>query len=211
MNILEIIKERVSMLDVLELYGQTPVRKFGGTNYKCFAHMDTRPSAGLTKEGKFHCFSCGWTGNIFDVVQHFEQCDIKKAMKILDEKLHLGVYQELSESEKREIARQIKEKEKERQEKLWWEQYEKVILADVVKELRFWEKVQKMTHITRGEYRRGEWEFADLFFESLKKQDWLNWLYDSVCGFDHPECEYDYIYPDKKEILKMIREGEIEV
>ena len=146
MNILEIIKERVSMLDVLELYGQTPVRRFGGTNYKCFAHMDTRPSAGLTKEGKFHCFSCGWTGNIFDVVQHFEQCDIKKAMKILDTKLHLGVYQELSEIEKREIARQIKEKEKERQEKLWWQEYEKAVLADVVKELRFWEQVQKLTH-----------------------------------------------------------------
>ena len=212
MNILEIIKERVSMLDVLELYGQTPVRRFGGTNYKCFAHMDTRPSAGLTKEGKFHCFSCGWTGNIFDVVQHFEQCDIKKAMKILDEKLHLGVYQELSESEKREIARQIKEKEKERQEKLWWEQYEKVVLADVVKELRVWEDIQRATHITRGEYRRGEWQFDDLFFESLKKQDWLNWLYDAVCGLDHPECEYDYIYPaDKKELLEMIKSGAINI
>lgn len=212
MNILEIIKERVSMLDVLELYGQTPVRRFGGTNYKCFAHMDTRPSAGLTKEGKFHCFSCGWTGNIFDVVQYFEQCDIKKAMKILDAKFHLGVYQELRESEKREIARQIKEKEKERQEKLWWQEYEKVVLADIMKELRVWEEIQRLTHITRGEYRRGEWLFADLFFESLKRQDWLNWLYDTVCGFDHPECEYDYIYPDnKKEILKMIREGEIEV
>lgn len=212
MNILETIQERVSMLDVLELYGQTPVRRFGGTNYKCFAHMDTRPSAGLTKEGKFHCFSCGWTGNIFDVVQHFEQCDIKRAMKILDEKLHLGVYQELSESEKREIARQIKEKEKERQEKLWWQEYEKVVLADVVKELRFWEQVQKLTHITRGEYRRGEWQFADLFFESLKRQDWLNWLYDAVCGFDHPEYEYDYIYPKgKRELLEMIKSGAISI
>jgi hypothetical protein len=200
------------MLDVLQLCGQYPVR--GRNNYRCFAHSpDKRPSAGLTKDGtKFHCFSCGWTGSIFDVVQHFEQCDIKEAMKILDAKLHLGVYQELSESEKRKIARQIKEKEKELQEKLWWQEYEKVVLADVVKELRFWEQVQKLTHITRGEYRRGEWEFADLFFESLKRQDWLNWLYDAVCGFDHPECEYDYIYPaDKKELLEMIKSGAISI
>jgi hypothetical protein len=133
-------------------------------------------------------------------------------MKILDAKLHLGVYQELSESEKREIARQIKEKEKERQEKLWWQEYEKAVLADVVKELRVWEEIQRLTHITRGEYRRGEWEFADLFFESLKRQDWLNWLYDVVCGFDHPECEYDYIYPaDKKKLLEMIKSGAITI
>ena len=211
MDILQDIKDRVSMLQVLELYNQFPVR--GNNNYRCFAHDDRRPSAGLTKKGdKFHCFSCGWTGNIFDVVQYFEKCDIKKAMKILDDKFGLGLYRQLTHKEKLELARRIKEEEKKRQEKLWWQEYEKVVLADVVKELRFWEKVQKLTHITRGEYRRGEWQFADLFFESLKKQDWLNWLYDVVCGFDHPECEYDYIYPDdKKEILKMIREGEIEV
>lgn len=213
MNILEIIKERVSMLDVLELYGQTPVRRFGGTNYKCFAHMDTRPSAGLTKEGKFHCFSCGWTGNIFDVVQHFEQCDIKEAMKILDAKLHLGVYQELSESEKRKISRQIKEKEKERQEKLWWQEYEDVILADVVKELRRYEDLERIFRIEKGQYR-GAWsnECGDVYFYVLKQLRWLEWLYSAICGTLHEECEYDYIYPaDKKEILKMIREGEIEV
>ena len=78
--------------------------------------------------------------------------------------------------------------------------------------MKIWEKSEKLTHLTRGEYRRGEWKYADLYFYSLKRQMWLNWLYDAVCGFDHPECEYDYIYPaDKKEILKMIRKGEIEV
>lgn len=210
MSIIDDIIERVSMLDVLEKYGQYPVR--GRNNYRCFAHDDRRPSAGLTKSGdKFHCFACGYTGNIFDVVQHFENCDLKTAMRILDDKFNLGLYRELSHKEKLELARQMKEREREKQEKLWWQEYERVVLADVVKELRFWEQVQKLTHITRGEYRRGEWQFADLFFESLKRQDWLNWLYDAVCGFDHPECEYDYIYPDKKEILKMIREGEIEV
>ena len=212
MNIIDDIKERVSMLDVLQLYGQYPVR--GRNNYRCFVHSpDKHPSAGLTKDGKlWHCFACGYTGNIFDVVMHFEKCDIKTAMRILDDRFGLGLYRELSHKEKLELARQMKEREGERQEKLWWQEYEKVVLADVVKELRFWEQVQKLTHITRGEYRRGEWQFADLFFESLKRQGWLNWLYDAICGFDHPECEYDYIYPaDKKEILKMIREGEIEV
>lgn len=212
MDILNEIREKVSMLDVLQLYGQYPVR--GKNNYRCFIHNpDKHPSAGLTKNGKFwHCFACGYTGNIFDIVMHFEQCDIKTAMKILDDKFNLGLYRQLTHKEKLELARQIKERERERKEKLWWERFEKIVLADIVKNLRMWEEIQRATHITRGEYRRGEWEFADLFFESLKQQDWLNWLYDAICGFDHPECEYNFVYPaDKKEILKMIREGEIEV
>lgn len=212
MNILDEIKEKVSMLEVLEKYGQFPVR--GRNNYRCFAHSpDKRPSAGLTKDGtKFHCFACGYTGNIFDVVQHFEKCDLKMAMRILDDKFGLGLYRELSHKEKLELARQMKERERERQEKLWWHECEKAVLADIIKELRVWEDIQRATHITRGEYRRGEWEFADLFFESLKRQGWLNWLYDAVCGFAHPECEYDFVYPSsKRELLEMIKSGEISV
>lgn len=212
MNILDEIKEKVSMLDVLQLYGIYPVR--GKNNYRCFVHSpDKHPSAGITKDGqRWHCFSCNYTGNIFDVVQHFEKCDLKTAMRILDYKFNLGLYRQLTHKEKLELARQMKERERERKEKLWWERFEKVVLADIIKELRMWEEIQRATHITRGEYRRGEWEFADLFFESLKQQDWLNWLYDAICGFDHPECEYDFVYPaDKKEILKMIMKGEIVV
>lgn len=210
MNIIDEIKEKVSMLDVLQLYGIYPVR--GKNNYRCFVHSpDKHPSAGITKDGqRWHCFSCNYTGNIFDVVQHFEKCDLKTAMRILDNKFNLGLYRQLTYKEKLELAKQMKERERERKEKLWWEQYEKVVLADIVKNLRMWEDIQRVTHITRGEYRRGEWEFADLFFESLKKQDWLNWLYNAICGFDHPECEYDFIYPnDKKELLEKIKNGEI--
>ena len=95
MNIIDDIRERVSMLDVLQLYGQYPVR--GRNNYRCFAHQDNHPSAGLTKSGdKFHCFSCNYTGNIFDVVQHFEKCDLKTAMRILDYKFNLGLYRQLT-------------------------------------------------------------------------------------------------------------------
>ena len=210
MNILDEIKDKVSMLDVLQLYGQYPVR--GRNNYRCFVHSpDKHPSAGLTKTGdKFHCFACNYTGNIFDVVQHFEKCDLKTAMIILDYKFNLGLYRQLTHKEKLELARQMKERERERKEKLWWERFEKVVLADIVKELRMWEEIQRATHITRGEYRRGEWQFADLFFESLKQQDWLNWLYNAICGFDHPECEYDFVYPaDKRELLEKIKNGEI--
>ena len=209
MGYIDDIKDKVSLLDVLEMYGQYPVR--GKNEYICFIHNDKNPSGGLTKQGdRFHCFSCNYTGNIFDVVQHFDKCDLKTAMKILDEKFNLGVFRELSRKEKLELARQARERELERNENLFWGNYENIVLADITKNLRNWEKVQKTAHITRGEYRNGTWELEDLFFHSLKKQKWLNWLYDAICGFEHEECEFDYIYPkDKRKLLEMIRNEEI--
>lgn len=202
MNIIDDIIERVSMLDVLQLYGQYPVR--GRNNYRCFAHDDRRPSAGLTKTGdKFHCFACGYTGNIFDVVQHFEKCDLKTAMRILDDKFNLGLYRELSHKEKLELARQMKERERERQEKLWWQEYEKVVLADIIKELRRYEDLERIFRIEKGQYR-GEWgnEFGDTYFYMLKELNRLDNLYDEICDSNEES---------KRELLAKIKDGKIVV
>lgn len=211
MNTIEEMKSRITMRELLESYGIYPHR--GKNIYKCFVHDDKSPSANIVKGcEKFHCFSCGFTGDIFDVVQHFEKCDLKTATKIIDDRFRLGLLHELSHKEKLELARQRKERERAKAEKLWWEQYEKSVLTEIVKQLRMWEEIQTATHITRGEYKRGEWEFADLFFTAQKHQDWLNWLYNAICGFDHPECEFDYTHPfSKRELLEKIRKGEIEV
>jgi hypothetical protein len=210
MNIIDDIKEKVSMLDVLQLYGQYPVR--GRNNYRCFAHDDRRPSAGLTKQGdKFHCFSCNWTGNIFDVVQFFEKCDMKTAMRILDDKFRLGLYGELSHREKLRLARELKARERSRQEELMWEQYEKLVLADIIKNLRTYEDLEREFRIQKGHYLGG-WseECSETYFCALERIGWLDWLYSAVGGISHPECEWDYIYPrNKRELLKMIKSGEI--
>ena len=203
MNILDEIKEKVSMLQVLEMYGQYPVR--GKNNYRCLVHTpDKRPSGGLTKQGdKFHCFSCGWTGNIFDVVQHFEKCDLKTAMRMLDDRFNLGLYRELSHKEKLELARQMKERERERQEKLWWEQYEKVVLADIIKELRRYEDLERIFRIEKGQYR-GEWgnEFGDTYFYVLKELNRLDNLYDEICDSNEES---------KRELLVKIKNDKIVV
>lgn len=212
MNILEQLKEKVSMLEVLEAYGQYPIR--GRNNYRCFIHNDKRPSAGLTKKGdKFHCFSCGWTGNIFDVVQHFEKCDMKKAMRILDDKFNLGLYGELSHKEKLQIAKEMRERQRLEQEKLWFEKFELIVLEDVTAEMRTFEELERVFRIQKGMYR-GEWsnEFADTYFYVLKGLHWLNWLYSVITESEHPKCQYDFIYPsDKRVLLEMIRDGIIQI
>lgn len=213
MEVFEEIKSRVSMRDLLESYGIYPVR---GTNiYRCPFHPDQKPSANIVKGcEKFHCFSENKTWDIFDFVQEMEKCDLKQATKIIDTKFNLGLLRELTHKEKLELARQRKIREKQRAEKEWWQKYENFVLAEIVKWLRFWEQVETETHITRGEYRNGTWseERSTLFFEALKRQRWLNWLYDAICGFDHPECGFDYVYgTDKRELLEKIKKGEIEV
>ena len=191
MNIIDDIKEKVSMLEVLEKYGQYPVR--GRNNYRCFAHDDRRPSAGLTKSGdKFHCFACGYTGNIFDVVQHFEQCDLKTAMKIIDEKFNLGLLRELSHREKLELARQRKERERKKAEELEWQRFEEQTLRNIIWWTRFYEGCESAFAIKKGQYR-GAWssEYGDVYFYVLKQLRWLEWLYSAICGTLHEECEYD--------------------
>ena len=213
MNIVQEIRDRISMKELLSFYGIEPRR--GGNNYTCLFHSpDKNPSAGITKDGKlFHCFSCNVTVSIFDVVSKIKNCDFKTAIKVIDADFGLGMVGQLTHKEKLEIARQQKERERLKAEKEEFARFEKNVLLKIIQELRFWQECEKLTHITRGEYRRNEWKYDEMYFTSLEKQRWLNWLYETLCGFkDKKECEFDYIYGnDKVDILKKIKSGEIEI
>lgn len=213
MNFLEEMKDRVSMVELLEIYGIYPVR--GKNIYRCpFHHPDRKPSAGVHRSGKyFKCYTENKCWGIFDFVQEYEQCDLKTAMKIIDEKFNLGLLRELSHREKLELARQRKERERKKAEELELQRFEEQTLRNIIWWTRFYEGCESVFAIKKGQYR-GDWsnEYGDVYFYVLKQLRWLEWLYSAICGTLHEECEYDYIYPaDKKGILKMIREGEIEI
>lgn len=211
MDIVKEIRDRVSMKEVLDYYGIIPKRSYN--NYTCLFHSpDRKPSAGITKDGKlYHCFSCNVTASVFDVVSQIKGCDFKTSIKVIDNDFGLGLFRELTHKEKLQLAREQKERERLKAEREELARYELIVLDKIIQELRIWEKCEKLTHITRGEYRRGEWKNADLYFYSLERQNWLNWLYGVVAGFsDGEECEFDYVYGRNKEsILKKIKNGEI--
>lgn len=211
MSIVDEIRERVSMRELLDFYGIYPRRS--NNNYTCLFHSpDKKPSAGITKDGRFfHCFSCNVTVSIFDVVSKIKGCDFKTAIKVIDADFGLGMVGQLSHKEKLELARQQKERERLKAEREELARYELVVLDKIIQELKIWEKCEKLTHITRGEYRREEWKYEDLYFYSLERQNWLNWLYGAICGFSGKEqCEFDYVYGrDRQELLKKIKNGEI--
>jgi hypothetical protein len=213
MRDLEQILGRVSMRDVLMMYGQYPVPNVRGrNNYRCFAHNDKRPSAGLTKQGnKFHCFSCNWTGNIFDVVMHFENCDFNTATKILDDRFCLGFFKKLNSRERSDIEKKRIAREKEQKEMLWWEEYERVVLDNIARKLYLFEDCEFQFRIKRGDYLV-DWsnKYGDVYFFVIKQVRWLDWLYSIIAGLPHPECEYDFVYPSgKRELLGMIKSGAI--
>lgn len=210
-SVLKEMQEKVPMRELLEHYGIYPKRSTN--NYTCLFHSpDKHPSAGITKDGyRLRCYACGTYASIFDVVCKLNDCDYKTALKIIDDEFHLGILGRLTSKEKLEIAQMRRELELQKFEIKKMKNFEKLVLNKICQELRVWEDCEKLTHLTRGEYRRGEWKHGDLYFYSLKQQRWLNWLYETICGFtDKQECEFDYIYGnDKKEILEKIRRGEI--
>lgn len=218
MDVYKEIKSRVDITNILEHYGIFPTR--GRNKFRCPFHDDQNPSANThqTKSGfyNFHCFPCGLELDIFDFVGKMENFSGNerqvrwKCAEFINDKFGLGLIGELTYEQKLENQKRDRERKKLQSEKLQWKRYEKKIISHVSVMLQGWEEVLRETHITRGEYKKNQWQYENLFFTALKKCEWYNWLYDVLCENIHPECEYDYIYgTNKKEILGMIRKGEI--
>lgn len=198
MQLFEEIKARVSMRELLEHYNIYPTR---GTNiYKCPFHDDRRPSASIIRVcDKFNCFACGWHGDIFDVVQHFEKCDHKTAMKIIDEKFGLGILGKLSREQKLEM---VKNQERRNQEKQALKEKEKLlrkISITLRKDLAFWSWVEKETEPRLREFYNNSWKKDELFFYAIKEESRLLWLLDAITSKEIEPCEYSAIYGDTAE------------
>lgn len=209
MDIISEIKTRVQMRELLEFYGIHPKRSVN--NYTCLFHSpDENPSAGITKDGKlFHCFACNVTASILDVVCQLKQCDLKKALRIIDSDFKLGLYRTLSQKEKLQLARESKERERLKREKLYYASLEKQVLNEIASKLRQEEVVQKVCCEMKGKC-----PFAvryDVYIDSENRIAWLNWLYETICGYkDKQECEWDYtIESGKMELIKAIEKGEL--
>lgn len=210
MDIVKEIKERVSMRELLEFYGIHPVR--GNNNYLCLFHDDHKPSAGITKDGKnWHCFSCLVTASVIDVVSQIKQCEFKKALRIIDNDFGLGLYRELTQKEKLEIARESRERERLKREKEHYARLEKIVLAKIAFQMRKEERVQEIS-----KQMKGKCSFAtryEVYIDSEKRLAWLNWLYECICEFKNRKpCEWDYtIGSGKRELLKAIEKGELTI
>lgn len=211
MSLVDEIKSRVKMLDVLEMYGFYPAR--GRNIYKCMYHNDNHPSAHIGGDGDyFYCFSCKVRKDVIDFVCDQEHCDRRSAMKILDSKFRLGLVKPLSDREQWLVDAQMKLRNNHKLMEKWLREDEIRILSQITDGIRQMECRLEKCHPTRRAYRTGEWELADDYFVALKEKERLEWLYDTICDFRKEECQYDHIYkPERKWLLNKIKKGKIKI
>lgn len=210
MDVIYEIKSRVSMAELLAKYNIFPFR---GTNiYRCFVHDDKNPSANIIRGcDKFHCFACGWTGDIFDVVQYFEKCDHKKATEIINESFCLGLLKDLTAKEKQELLAKKKQRELEKQAKLKEERFNNAIRKQVVRKISQWQKIEH--EIRKSKQYKYNHKFSHLMVQAKEEQERLDWLWHKLCDrYCWSGERYDYIYPkEKRELLEMIKIGTISI
>lgn len=207
----EDIKAVVKMKDLLENYGIYPTR--GSNIYLCPFHQDRNPSANIIKGcEKFHCFREGKTWDVIDFVMEMEKCDYNTAIKVLDKMFGLGLKSEYTEMERLEIEKRKEERELRKKRKEAWESFEQRVIVYITKKVKFWEEVEKTTHLTKKEYKENSWQLENLFFFSLKRQEWLNWLFNTINEIPHDPCSFDYIYPTEKiKLLSAISRKKIKI
>lgn len=100
----EDLKKIITMQNVLDRYGIVPTRGM----ISCPKHKDKTPSMKIYKDG-FRCFSCLWSGDIFDFVMYMDSLSFKEAFLALG-----GTYEH---EDKAEVRRKIEQAERRRLEK----------------------------------------------------------------------------------------------
>jgi len=104
-EIIQTIKNAIDITDVLSWYTEVFINKKQWT-YRCILHgEDKHPSGVIYKdENRFHCFTCGKHGDIFDAVQYFERVDLPEAIKKLARHIGLDTKPLISRNKYRDIT-----------------------------------------------------------------------------------------------------------
>lgn len=105
-QIIDEIREKADMVRFLEDHGVT--LQISGANYKglCPFHSERSPSFNV-RPGiqRYHCFGCGETGDIFDLVAHMEQLPFGGAIQYLAEELNIKIVNDEEDAQYKKIRR----------------------------------------------------------------------------------------------------------
>lgn len=87
-NAAQVIRDRVTMDEILDLYGYRAKRGF----MCCPFHGEKEPSLKVYRAtGGWHCFGCGRGGSVIDFVMEHEGCSFPVAVRAIDSALKLGL------------------------------------------------------------------------------------------------------------------------
>ena len=100
----QIIRDSVSMDQILSLYGYHPKHGF----MVCPFHGDKDASLRVYKgSAGWHCFGCGKGGSVIDFVMEHEGCSFPIAVKAIDHACHLNIMNPYENPQDEEIRHRI--------------------------------------------------------------------------------------------------------
>lgn len=78
------VKRNVDIIDLFQSFGVSLEKKGSGYMGLCPFHEDSDPSLSVDKDkGLFHCFGCGASGDVFDLVMKMQSISFKEALSFL--------------------------------------------------------------------------------------------------------------------------------
>lgn len=151
-NIAQKVRERVTIGEVLTLYGLQANR--AGFLHCPFHSGDRSPSLKVYPyQNTWHCFGCGKGGTVLDFVMEFERCSLLQAVKRLDRAFHLGL------SDSKESYREYRQRLSERQRKEKEQQSTKSVLDTKIAHRRaLWLTLKELEVVTHEKAQ----EFAEM-------------------------------------------------
>ena len=161
MSIFEAVKRSVTTRQAAERYG---VRVGRNGMCRCPFHADKNPS--MKVDRRFHCFGCGADGDVIDFVSRLEQATPKEAALMLARDFSIP-YADKGPPRRRKPRQETPEQSFKRMERHCFR-----VLCDYRSLLRRWKEDYA------PKTPEGEWN--PLFVEALQKQDYVDYLLDTL-------------------------------
>lgn len=209
-NLPEELKSRISIEDVVARYWEEPNRAH---RVKCFAHNGKDRNM-LVKNGFVYCFVCSARFDIIGTVQHLFGLSFIQACEKLNSDFNCGLpigkkltAQEYREIKLREQKRRAAQKAAENRKRL-----ENRIFIKVCDELHLAQDIVRALEPSKPiDIDTLDEELLDVYFSELKRLKWLDWLSDTLLGYD-TDCEWTYtIGTDTRVIYDRLISGDLTI
>ena len=170
-NVVQTIKDRLTMREVLERYGYEPNNK---GFVCCMFHNEKTPSMKIF-EKDYHCFGCGEHGDVITFVQKLFNLSFQEALKQIDIDFGLNLYGDKTFEELRKSHYQTKQLQAKREREKAEKESTNIEYWAVFDEWkRLGDNKQKFAPKTPDE------ELHPLFVEALQKLSYQIYLLDCL-------------------------------
>ena len=168
MNVFEAVKQSVTTRQAAEHFG---IRVGRNGMCVCPFHDDKTPS--MKVDRRFHCFGCQADGDVIDFVSRLEAVSPKEAALMLARAFSIP-YEDKEPPRRRKPRQETPEQQFRRMERYCFR-----VLSDYYHLLRRWKECYAP--------KTPEDEWNPLFVEALQKQDYVDYLLDTLLSPDMEE------------------------